>query len=60
MKDIKELNIMEMEKVSGGVHYVNGVPCERVMRYKVIKVNGVQRVVPYYVSVPVEELNNHR
>ena len=59
MKDIKELNIKEIENVSGGVHYVNGVPCERVMRYKMIKVNGVQKVVPYYVSVPIEELNNH-
>ena len=44
MKDIKELNIKEIEKVSGGVHYVNGVPCERVKRYKIIKVNGVQKV----------------
>ena len=58
MKDIKELNIKEIENVSGGVHYVNGVPCERVMRYKIIKVNGVQKVVPYYVSVPIEELNH--
>ena len=58
MKDIKELNIKEIENVSGGVHYVNGVPCERVMRYKMIKVNGVQKVVPYYVSVPIEELNH--
>ncbi len=58
MKDIKELNIKEIENVSGGVHYVNGVPCERVKRYKIIKVNGVQKVVPYYVSVPIEELNH--
>ena len=58
MKDIKELNIKEIENVSGGVHYVNGVPCERVKRYRIIKVNGVQKVVPYYVSVPIEELNH--
>ena len=58
MKDIKELNIKEIENVSGGVHYVNGVPCERVKRYKIIKVNEVQKVVPYYVSVPIEELNH--
>ena len=57
MKDIKELNIKEMENVSGGVHYVNGVACERCKRYKTIIVNGVRKIVPYYVSVPVEELH---
>ena len=57
MKDIKELNIKEMEMVNGGAYYENGRLCERCKRYKTIIVNGVQKIVPYYVSVPVEELH---
>ena len=76
MKDIKELNIKEMEMVNGGeameacdvieeaevfdacdarVYDANGRLCDKVRKYKTIKVNGVQKLVPYFVLVPVEE-----
>ena len=76
MKDIKELNMKEMEMVNGGeameacdvieeaevfdacdgLGYNNsGVLCERVKRYRQVRVNGVMKVIPYYVDIPVEE-----
>ena len=84
MKDIKELNIKEMEMVNGGEameacdacdvieeaevfdacdarqYYENGRLCERVKRYRIVKINGVQKIIPYWVSVPVEELYKNK
>ena len=55
MKDIKELNTKEMERVSGGAYDNYGRRVERVKRTGKIIIDGVERVFYYNEVVPIKE-----